>query len=44
MIDQTWIDNSYLSTGDLVILVSVLAAPVIGWLLAVVKERRHRKQ
>lgn len=33
MMDQTWIDNNHISTGDLVMIIVVLAAPIIGWVL-----------
>lgn len=40
--DQTWIDNSHISTGDLVMLIVVLAAPIIGLLLGWLKQRNSQ--
>ncbi len=41
--DQTWIDNSHISTGDLVMLIVVLASPIIGFVMGWIVQRRSRR-
>ena len=41
--DQVWIDNSHISTGDFILLIAVLAAPLIGLVFGWISQRRRLK-